>query len=40
MAFFGVTVEEIESVTNPADSDFISVAKMKNLAFQFVITRN
>lgn len=40
MAFFGVTIEEIESVWDHPNADRLSMAKCKNLAFQFVTGKN
>lgn len=40
MAFFGVTLETIESVWNHPNADRLSLAKMKNLSFQFVIQKD
>jgi len=40
MAFFGVTIETIESVWDHPNADRLSLAKMKNLSFQFVIGKN
>jgi RNA ligase (TIGR02306 family) len=40
MAFFGVTIEEIEAVWDHPNADRLSMAKCKNLAFQFVTGKN
>jgi len=40
MAFFGVTLEEIDSVKTHPNADRLSVATMKGLAFQFVIAKD
>lgn len=40
MAFFGVTIETIEKVWDHPNADRLSLAKMKGLAFQFVIGKN
>jgi RNA ligase (TIGR02306 family) len=40
MAFFGITVEKIEKVWNHPNADRLSMAKVKGLAFQFVIGKD
>lgn len=40
MAFFGVTIEEISEILDHPNADRLSIAKTKNLAFQFVIQKN
>lgn len=40
MAFFGVTVEEIETVWSHPNADRLQLAKMKGLAFQFVVMKD
>ncbi len=37
MAFFGVTIEEIESISPIEGADMIEMAKLKGLAFEFVV---
>jgi RNA ligase (TIGR02306 family) len=39
MAFFGVTIEEIESISPIEGADMIEMAKLKGLAFEFVVAK-